>query len=474
MALPTKIALEVVTPEGLLLREEVDEVIAPGSEGFFGVLPGHTPFFSLLGLGELSYRQGAAWYRLTCFWGFCEVLPDRVNVLAEMGERAADIDVARASGPGPSRRADEDDQGGSRLRGGAHRLRPAVTRLAVARTTREPEPDPPMPAPVPARLEVSVPTETLLRLATAVSRRCPTSRVWPRAATGARGRAAASALGTLIREDPYASGRRPSATASRRPPAPSPAAIRAPAQGRLRARPRREPAVDRSWIVRVGRRPRARRVPGRSARARARVAARRRQPPGAPRGLGGARRLQRGRRRPRPRSTAPTPHPIGSATPRRAPSGWSASPPLTLRSSATSVRSRAGDGGPAGCARFLAGEARVAERDSREAEQLRYAQEKENHYNFTKPFTPGHRDQNIRLLHSFLVVAEHLRVPRGGRVLDLGGGAALGERAAGEARLPPVHPRPGPAAASRGPRPLPPRAPDRALHRRGHDVPAVP
>jgi F-type H+-transporting ATPase subunit epsilon len=96
MALPTRITLEVVTPEGLLLREEVDEVIAPGSEGFFGVLPGHTPFFSLLGLGELSYRQGAVWHRLTCFWGFCEVLPDRVNVLAEMGERAADIDITRA------------------------------------------------------------------------------------------------------------------------------------------------------------------------------------------------------------------------------------------------------------------------------------------------------------------------------------------------------------------------------------------
>jgi SAM-dependent methyltransferase len=75
-------------------------------------------------------------------------------------------------------------------------------------------------------------------------------------------------------------------------------------------------------------------------------------------------------------------------------------------------------------ARFLAGEPRVASRDSREAEQLRYAQEKENHYNFTKPFSPGHRDMNVRLLHSFLVVAEHLRVPQGGRVLDLGGGAA--------------------------------------------------
>jgi F-type H+-transporting ATPase subunit epsilon len=96
MALPTKLTLEVVTPEGLLLRDEVDEVVAPGSDGYFGVLPGHTPFFSLLGLGEISYRQGTATHRLTCFWGFSEVLPDRVNILAEVGERAEDIDVARA------------------------------------------------------------------------------------------------------------------------------------------------------------------------------------------------------------------------------------------------------------------------------------------------------------------------------------------------------------------------------------------
>ena len=96
MALPTKLTLEVVTPEGLLLRDEVDEVTAPGADGYFGVLPGHTPFFSLLGLGEISYRQGTVVHRITCFWGFCEVLPDRVNVLAEVGERAEDIDVARA------------------------------------------------------------------------------------------------------------------------------------------------------------------------------------------------------------------------------------------------------------------------------------------------------------------------------------------------------------------------------------------
>jgi F-type H+-transporting ATPase subunit epsilon len=60
MALPTKLTLEVVTPEGLLLREEVDEVIAPGTLGYFGVLPGHTPFLSTLGVGELTYRQGSA------------------------------------------------------------------------------------------------------------------------------------------------------------------------------------------------------------------------------------------------------------------------------------------------------------------------------------------------------------------------------------------------------------------------------
>jgi F-type H+-transporting ATPase subunit epsilon len=61
------------------------------------VLPGHTPFLTTLGAGEITYGTGAARQRLTCFWGFCEVLPDRVNVLAEIGERAADIDVERAA-----------------------------------------------------------------------------------------------------------------------------------------------------------------------------------------------------------------------------------------------------------------------------------------------------------------------------------------------------------------------------------------
>src|SRR5215470_19161688 len=96
MPLPTKLLLEVVTPMGLLLRDEVDEVIAPGEDGYFGVRPGHTPMLTTLGLGEISYKVGGSWRLLTCFWGFGEVLPDRVNVLAEIGERPEDIDLPRA------------------------------------------------------------------------------------------------------------------------------------------------------------------------------------------------------------------------------------------------------------------------------------------------------------------------------------------------------------------------------------------
>ena len=94
--LPTKLTLEVVTPEGLLMRDDVDSVQAPGSEGSFGVLPGHIPMLTTLGAGEITYRQGAETGHIVCLFGFCEVLPDRVHILAEGGERAAEIDVARA------------------------------------------------------------------------------------------------------------------------------------------------------------------------------------------------------------------------------------------------------------------------------------------------------------------------------------------------------------------------------------------
>lgn len=88
--------LEIVTPDGLLLRDEVDSVQAPGSEGSFGVLPGHTPMLTTLGAGEIIYRKGSETGHIVCLFGFCEVLPDRVHIMAESGERADQIDVAKA------------------------------------------------------------------------------------------------------------------------------------------------------------------------------------------------------------------------------------------------------------------------------------------------------------------------------------------------------------------------------------------
>jgi F-type H+-transporting ATPase subunit epsilon len=134
MPLPEKIRLEVVSPEGLLLREDVDELVAPGAEGYFGVRPGHTPMLATLGAGVIWYRQGAEKGYITCFWGFCEVLPDRVNILAELGERAEDIDVGRAEQA--KKRAEErlkaiKDEAGYEETHTAY-IR-AVTRLAVAR-----------------------------------------------------------------------------------------------------------------------------------------------------------------------------------------------------------------------------------------------------------------------------------------------------------------------------------------------------
>jgi F-type H+-transporting ATPase subunit epsilon len=135
--LPSNLTLEVVTPEGLLLRETVDEVIAPGAEGYFGVRPGHTPFLSALGLGEISYRTGTSWQYLTCFWGFCEVLPDRVNVLAEIGERPEEIDQARAEA---AKSRSEAQLKALRAEADYEAVHSAytraVTRLAVARKRR--------------------------------------------------------------------------------------------------------------------------------------------------------------------------------------------------------------------------------------------------------------------------------------------------------------------------------------------------
>jgi F-type H+-transporting ATPase subunit epsilon len=75
----------------------VDELEVPGAEGYFGVLPGHAPLFSELKVGEFGYRKGDRWFFLSLAWGFVEVLPDQVRVLAETAERAHEIDVERAT-----------------------------------------------------------------------------------------------------------------------------------------------------------------------------------------------------------------------------------------------------------------------------------------------------------------------------------------------------------------------------------------
>ena len=91
-----KILLEIVTPERLLLSKEVDEVTCPGTEGEFGVLPGHCQFLSSLHVGELKYRVGDEVSYMTIMWGYVDVTPTRVTVLAEVAEHAEDIDVERA------------------------------------------------------------------------------------------------------------------------------------------------------------------------------------------------------------------------------------------------------------------------------------------------------------------------------------------------------------------------------------------
>ena len=92
-----KILLEIVAPSRQVVRSErVDEVIAPGSEGEFGVLPGHTPFLTTLKVGLLSYREGNAWHYLAVDWGYAEVGPDRVVILAEGADRASEIDITEA------------------------------------------------------------------------------------------------------------------------------------------------------------------------------------------------------------------------------------------------------------------------------------------------------------------------------------------------------------------------------------------
>lgn len=92
----TSFQLEVVTPQRLIVSDEVTELVAPGTEGYFGVLPGHAPFMTTLDIGELTYRKDKDERHLAITWGYAEVRGDKVIILAETAERAEEIDVERA------------------------------------------------------------------------------------------------------------------------------------------------------------------------------------------------------------------------------------------------------------------------------------------------------------------------------------------------------------------------------------------
>src|SRR3990170_2918770 len=96
MAIPQHLTLEIVTPDRSIAREQVDEVEIPGADGYFGVLPGHTPLLAAPKGGQVWYRQGQEKTYLAVAFGFAEVLPDRVTILARLAETAEEIDPERA------------------------------------------------------------------------------------------------------------------------------------------------------------------------------------------------------------------------------------------------------------------------------------------------------------------------------------------------------------------------------------------
>ena len=88
--------LEIVTPERLVEKDTIEEIQIPGKNGYLGILPGHAPLITELGVGEITYKADGMNYHVAVAWGFAEVLPDKVTILAETAERAEDIDVERA------------------------------------------------------------------------------------------------------------------------------------------------------------------------------------------------------------------------------------------------------------------------------------------------------------------------------------------------------------------------------------------
>ena len=137
MSLPDHLTLEIVTPDHAVVSEQIDEVQVPGAEGAFGVLPGHTPLLATLQVGELWYRRGQDVSHVAISYGFAEVLPDRVTVLAEVAEPAEEIDVSRAEAA-QARARNRLDQPGPDMdvERAFLAMRRSLVRLQVSRRTR--------------------------------------------------------------------------------------------------------------------------------------------------------------------------------------------------------------------------------------------------------------------------------------------------------------------------------------------------
>jgi F-type H+-transporting ATPase subunit epsilon len=88
--------LEIVTPNRLLVKDAAEEAQIPGLSGYLGILPGHAPLLTELAVGAITYKASGSTHTLSVAWGFAEVLPDKVTILAEAAERPQEIDVARA------------------------------------------------------------------------------------------------------------------------------------------------------------------------------------------------------------------------------------------------------------------------------------------------------------------------------------------------------------------------------------------
>lgn len=133
------IDLEIVTPERKILSVHASEVVVPGVLGYFGVLPGHAPFLTSLGIGEISYKDETGTHFLAAADGFVEVLPNRVTILARLCETAREIDVERAREA--KRRAEEAMKQAAKLSDQDMlkielSMKKALTRLLVAGRTR--------------------------------------------------------------------------------------------------------------------------------------------------------------------------------------------------------------------------------------------------------------------------------------------------------------------------------------------------